>query len=187
MVSRWEICHICKTKQENTDGFYEASAKYLSYLPNVLTFCRILISFSMLSLKNTMFWEAYFVCGITDIMDGNLARGLKAESKTGAMLDSFADLVFSAVCAFYFLPRLRLSHWLWCCIFATAAVKAVSMLVLYVSGKGFEAVHTEFNRLTGAVIFIFMPLCLYYDVKIEIFLICLMVIVFSACDLIRDI
>lgn len=36
----------------------------------------------------------YSLCGVTDVLDGFLARKLHTESKAGEWLDSFADLFF---------------------------------------------------------------------------------------------
>ena len=40
------------------------------------------------------FWTLYALCGISDMVDGWLARRLHAETKAGAILDSVADLSF---------------------------------------------------------------------------------------------
>ena len=55
-----------------------------------------------------MFWALYALCGISDMVDGWLARNLQAESKTGAVLDSVADIVFVACCATRLLPVLEI-------------------------------------------------------------------------------
>ena len=53
------------------------------------------------------FWTLYVLCGLSDMADGWLARKLQAESKTGAVLDSVADIVFVACCATRLLPVLE--------------------------------------------------------------------------------
>ena len=59
-----------------------------------------------------MFWALYALCGISDMVDGWLARNLQAESKTGAVLDSVADIVFVACCAIRLFPVLEIPVWL---------------------------------------------------------------------------
>ncbi|HGH0401081.1 TPA: CDP-alcohol phosphatidyltransferase family protein [Clostridioides difficile] len=46
------------------------------------------------------FWICYFWCGISDILDGLIARKLRQQSGIGAKLDSIADFI------------LRLQFWL---------------------------------------------------------------------------
>ena len=43
-----------------------------------------------------VFWIIYALCGLSDIADGWLARKLKYVTKTGALLDSVADICFVA-------------------------------------------------------------------------------------------
>ena len=47
------------------------------------------------------------------MVDGYLARRLHAESKTGAVLDSVADIGFVVCCAIRLLPVLQIPTWLW--------------------------------------------------------------------------
>ena len=47
------------------------------------------------------------------IVDGWLARKLKCVTKTGALLDSVADICFVACCVWKLLPILELPQWLW--------------------------------------------------------------------------
>ena len=67
----------------------------MTQLPNVITLLRIAGSFS--DVTEVMFWIIYGLCGISDIADGWLARRLKCVTKTGALLDSLADICFVAI------------------------------------------------------------------------------------------
>ena len=62
-------------------------------LPNVISALRIAGSLGLLfcDVAGWMFWALYALCGISDMVDGWLARNLQAESKTGAVLDSFCN------------------------------------------------------------------------------------------------
>ena len=51
------------------------------------------------NVSSSTFWVLYIVCGISDMADGWLARKLKCVTKTGALLDSLADICFVACCA----------------------------------------------------------------------------------------
>ena len=91
-------------------------------LPNVKSALRIAGSFGLLfcDVAGWLFWALYALCGISDMVDGPLARNLQAESKTGAVLDSVADIVFVAFCAIRLLPVLEIPVWL--CIWAGVIV-----------------------------------------------------------------
>ena len=91
-------------------------------LPNVISVLRIAGSLGLLfcDVAGWLFWVLYALCGISDMVDGPLARNLQAESKTGAVLDSVADIVFVACCAIRLFPVLEIPVWL--CIWAGVIV-----------------------------------------------------------------
>ena len=70
-------------------------------LPNVISVLRIAGSIGLLfsDVKGWPFWVLYALCGISDMVDGWLARKLQAETKAGSFLDSVADIVLVACCA----------------------------------------------------------------------------------------
>ena len=91
-------------------------------LPNVISVLRIAGSIGLLfcDVAGWLFWALYALCGISDMVDGWLARKLHAESKTGAVLDSVSDIVFVACCAIRLFPVLEIPVWL--CIWAGVIV-----------------------------------------------------------------
>ena len=93
-----------------------------THLPNVISVLRVAGSIGLLFcvVPGWPFWVLYALCGISDMVDGWLARNLQAESKTGAVLDSVADIVFVACCAIRLLPILEIPVWL--CIWAGVIV-----------------------------------------------------------------
>ena len=97
------------------------------HIPNAVTALRLLCAAAMLFANADfgLFWLLYALCGISDVLDGALARGLHAESRLGSRLDSIADLAFTAVCAVQLLPRLHLPAGLWICIAVIAACKSL--------------------------------------------------------------
>ena len=68
----------------------------MKHLPNIITFLRFPLSIAMLVVSpfSSRFWILYLCSGLTDILDGFLARKLHLESTIGAKLDSLADFVF---------------------------------------------------------------------------------------------
>jgi CDP-diacylglycerol--glycerol-3-phosphate 3-phosphatidyltransferase len=54
------------------------------------------------------FWVLYLIAGLTDILDGFLARRWDMESQYGARLDSLADIVFVFTGGYKLFPYLKL-------------------------------------------------------------------------------
>jgi CDP-diacylglycerol--glycerol-3-phosphate 3-phosphatidyltransferase len=63
----------------------------MTQLPNTITLLRIAGSIGLLfcDVVGVAFWIIYGLCGISDIVDGWLARKLKCVTKKGALLDNF--------------------------------------------------------------------------------------------------
>ena len=86
-------------------------------LPNLVTSIRAAASGALIFTApfSAAFWALYALAGLSDMLDGFLARGLHAETAAGARLDSAADFCFLAVCAAKLLPVLRLPGWRFSC------------------------------------------------------------------------
>lgn len=139
-------------------------------IPNLITIARIVGAIILLRADATTqvlapFWGLYAFCGLTDIFDGVVARWLKVETKTGALLDSVADIIF-VVCAGYKLcPILMFTSWMWIWTAIIICVKVfnqISALVVY--GKPVFP-HTLANKITGLILFLSLPLyiCFGWD------------------------
>ena len=128
-------------------------------LPNVISVLRIAGSISLLFCDVTgwPFWSLYVLCGLSDILDGWLARRLHAESKTGAILDSVSDIVFVACCAIRLLPVLEIPAWLWIWAGVIVIIKIVNQISALVVFKRFCFPHTVANKLTGLLLFLTVP------------------------------
>ena len=91
------------------------------------------------------------------MLDGHLARKLHAESKTGAVLDSVADICFVVCCAIRLIPIIQIPSWLWIWAGVIAAIKIVNQVSALIVFKRFCFSHTTANRLTGLLLFLFVP------------------------------
>ena len=127
-------------------------------IPNLLSASRIVLCLPLL-LVDAMtlpFWVLYLIAGLTDILDGFLARRWDMESKFGARLDSLADFVFVLAVGYKLLPWLKLPATLWMMIGIIALVKVVNAICSYVVRHRIEYLHTKANKLTGFLLFIGM-------------------------------
>ena len=128
-------------------------------IPNSITVSRMVFSAAMLFCRtfSPAFWVFYFAAGLSDILDGALARKLNAVSKTGVKLDTAADVVFVAVCFIKLLPAVEFPLWLLVWIGIIALIKLINVISGFILRKQLVALHTAANKLTGALLFV-LPL-----------------------------
>ena len=131
----------------------------MRHLPNVISLLRAAGSFGLLfcDVRGWPFWSLYVLCGLSDILDGWLARRLHTESKTGAILDSVSDIIFVACCAIRLLPVLVIPTWLWIWAGIIITIKIINQISALVVCKRFCFPHTLANKLTGFLLFLTAP------------------------------
>ena len=130
-------------------------------MANTITFFRIAVSIVLLfcPVFSPAFYVFYTAAGLSDMLDGFVARKTDTVSKLGAMLDTIADLVFVVVCLIKLLPILSLPAWLYGWIGIIALIKLVNIISGFAVQKRFVAVHSLMNKATGALLFL-LPLTL---------------------------
>ena len=142
----------------------------MKHLPNILSSLRIVGTVVLLlsDVSSILFGVLYIVCGISDIADGWLARKLKCVTRTGALLDSLADICFVACCAWKLLPILELPQWLWLLAGVIVAIKVVNQLSALVMYGCCCFPHTLANKWAGFLLFIAVPITFWSIVPITI-------------------
>ena len=132
----------------------------MTHLPNIISLLRIAGSSALFLCDETsvVFWIIYALCGISDIADGWLARKLKCVTRTGALLDSLADICFVACCAWKLLPILELPQGLWLWAGVIVAIKVVNQLSALVMYGHCCFPHTLANKATGFLLFMAVPM-----------------------------
>ena len=137
----------------------------MKYLPNFITAFRFLGAFGLLfsDVGSVAFWVMYFVCGLSDMADGFLARKLHCESKTGAMMDSLADLAFVVGCCIKLTPVLIFPLWLWFWGAAIVVIKVINQISAMVMYKKCLFPHTIANKAAGLLLFIGVPLTVFLE------------------------
>ena len=135
--------------------------KAMAGAANLITGTRILCSNALLFCPAFFpsFVVLYLVSGLTDMVDGAVARKTGTVSAFGAKLDTAADFVFVAVCLWKLLPSFAVPLWLWIWIGGIALIKAVNLLSGFILQKSFVVLHTVMNKVTGILLFI-LPLTL---------------------------
>lgn len=136
---------------------FEALAKKGLTLPNCITLMRIIGTIGMLFTKpfSTAFFVIYTLCGISDVLDGWIARTKNMTTELGAKLDSLADLLFYGVMAIMTMPVLwaRLPMGIWYAVAAIVLLRIITYLMVAIKHKRFSAMHTYGNKITGVGVF----------------------------------
>lgn len=109
-----------------------------------------------LPLKSPGFFAVYTLAGLTDALDGWLARRTGTTGDFGARLDSIADLLFYSAVLIRLFPVLyrTLPRGVW---YATAGVLFVRLAAYGAAAikyHRFAPLHTRLNKLTGAAVFL---------------------------------
>ena len=142
---------------------------------DIITISRILFSLLLLVFSPSSYFFAalYLLCGITDMVDGFVARKLHTESEKGAKLDSVADLIFAVIYAVRILPFLSVPYWIWIWTAIIAVIKIAGIVIAGRKAKKLSIEHSFGNKLTGLLLFL-LPLSVYIaDVKYSATVVCI--------------
>ena len=136
-------------------------------MANTITFFRIAVSIVLLfcPVFSPAFYAFYIAAGLSDMLDGFVARKTDTVSKLGARLDTIADFVLVVVCLIKLLPVLRIPAWLYIWIGIIALIKVVNIISGFVIQKRFVAVHSAMNKATGALLFLLPLTILVFPLK----------------------
>ena len=123
---------------------------------NIFTGLRILGSVFLLFVPvfSGAFYCIYLLCGVSDMIDGTVARMTGSASRFGEKLDTAADIVFVAAALIKFLPNMPIPLWLWIWGGGIAVIKIGNILLGYVFRKELPALHTMLNKVTGLLLFL---------------------------------
>lgn len=142
---------------------------------NSITVSRMLFSLALLVLppRSLPFVVLYLLCGLTDVLDGYIARKLHTESEKGAMLDSIADLLFAVVYAVKILPILKIPLWIWIWTAIIAVTKITCIVIASKKAHRLEIEHSLGNKLTGLLLFLLPLSACVADGKYGVILVCI--------------
>lgn len=137
-------------------------------LPNVLTLLRIVGALCLIFLKPVLgaFLFVYLFCGITDILDGVIARATDSTSALGKILDSIADLFFYGVMLIKLFPKMYeiLPKWIWLFVIGIILLRVASYTIAFVKTGKFSAVHNVMNKVSGFFVFLVPAFILFEEI-----------------------
>lgn len=155
----------------------------MKIIPNIISLSRVILSISLLYVEtfSAIFYLIYVLCGITDVLDGFLARKTNSLSNFGARLDSFADLVMWAVILLVLYPVIKVSNLMLLLIAVVAIIRFSSLSIAFIKYASFSSIHTYGNKLTGIVLFASILLIEYVNADI-LLIIVLIAAILSAIE-----
>lgn len=134
-----------------------------NHIANMITGCRILGSVLMLFFPafSVEFHIIYIICGLSDMIDGTIARMTNCVSESGAKIDTAADLVFVTASIIKIMSAIHIPYWLWIWGSGIAIIKIGNIIWSYAVEKQFLSMHTIMNKIAGLLLFL-LPLTLSF-------------------------
>ena len=128
-------------------------------MANAISIFRIAASIVLLfcPVFSPAFYACYIMAGLSDMLDGFVARKTNTASRFGAKLDTIADYVFVIVCLIKLLPVIRIPIWMYVWIGIITLIKVVNIASGFAVQKTFISVHSAMNKVTGVLLFL-LPL-----------------------------
>lgn len=134
------------------------NAKHILNPANGMTMLRMVGTGCLLFLRpaSVGFYGVYTVTGLTDMLDGWIARKTGTAGEFGARLDSISDLLFYAVMLLRVFPILwqTLPGSLWYGVAAVLLLRACAYLTAAIRFRRFASLHTYLNKATGGAVFL---------------------------------
>ena len=127
-----------------------------------------------------VFWTLYLLCGLSDVLDGAVARLAGTESRIGEKLDTLADIVFVAMWMVLFIPAINVGRWIWIWTGVIALIKVVNVIYGLAMKKGLAAKHTPANKATGFLLFLLPMIVLWEVIKVPYIILVSLLATFAA-------
>lgn len=136
----------------------EKTEKHRFNTADEITLLRIVGTLGLVILipSSATFFCVYTLTGLTDVLDGWIARKTKTSSDFGARLDSIADLLFYVVVLFRIFPIIEntLPGDIWYAVAIIVIVRISAYLTAMVKYHRFASLHTYLNKLMGMAVFL---------------------------------
>ena len=143
-------------------------------MANAVTFFRMAAGIVLLlcPVFSPAFYVFYIAAGLSDMLDGFVARKKDTVSELGARLDTMADFVLVVVCLIKLLPVLRIPAWLYGWIGIIALIKVMNIISGFAAQKKLVTVHSVMNKATGALLFLLSLTISTVPVKTSVIVVC---------------
>lgn len=124
-------------------------------MANVLTGIRVLCGVMLLFFPafSPTFFLLYLLGGLTDALDGTVARRQGKATDSGAKFDTAADMIFAAAAGIRMIGNIEVPLWLLIWAGLIALLKAVNLLMGLIAYHRFISVHSPLNKICGVIVF----------------------------------
>ena len=140
---------------------------FIRNIPNMITTIRYIAAVVLIFLPfpSLAFYLVYGICGLSDAIDGFVAKKFHLESKFGTIYDSVGDLLFYTVMGIKIFPTLlRLFIPLyWVFIIVPTVLHIIAYIICAIKFHKFASLHTYANKALGLIVF-FFPFALINEV-----------------------
>lgn len=127
-------------------------------IANIITITRIIATAIMIKTDalSVAFYYVYIYAGLSDCLDGFVARKLKIESDLGSKLDSISDLFFFTTMMIKIWPYLvkYLPTYIWIVIWTIVGLRILLYVYTLISKHTLLSNHTLLNKTTGFLMFV---------------------------------
>ncbi len=126
-------------------------------LANFVTALRI--PFAVMMVPFSVFSRGYLIfltlAGITDVVDGTIARKLKIKSTFGSRLDSISDLIFYVIAYAKLMPFLlaHLNLRIWIYLGFVASMRLFCYILAFIKYRCYLSHHTYLNKASSVGLF----------------------------------
>jgi len=143
-------------------------------IPDMLSFSRMGLALVLLLTEplSLPFLAILAVCGLTDVLDGLVARRLDACTEHGHTIDSIADAVLVVVLLYCIIPVVQWEAWMIIWIIAIAVTRLTAFGIGSRRHGRPAFVHTYLNKLAGASLFLAPFLIALIGAPVAVALVC---------------
>jgi CDP-diacylglycerol--glycerol-3-phosphate 3-phosphatidyltransferase len=123
--------------------------------------------------QTALFVLLYLLCGLSDVLDGYVARKYGTASTMGARIDSAADLFwFVSITAILILQLGEKLLPYWPLLASALLLRILAALFAAIKYRTFMFLHTWGNKLTGILVFAVIPLYMLWHNGILVIIVC---------------
>ena len=137
----------------------------LRYIPNILSLSRIPLSIVLMFLarERGFFLAVYAVVGLTDMLDGRLARRFGWQSELGSKFDGLADAfwIFSMMATVFLVLKIKFALYVYIAFAVILAVRIANLVFTRIKFKQWGALHSTLVRYSGLPLYLIAPYCVW--------------------------
>ena len=143
-------------------------------MANIITGIRIVCSVALLFCPtfSVAFYSLYITAGVTDMIDGTIARKTGTVSEFGSKLDTVADFILVVVCLIKLLPILDIEIWMLIWIGIIAIIKVINIVSGFIVQGRLVSVHSVMNKFTGVLLFVLPLTVTIIDLRYSAVIVC---------------